>query len=620
MSLAVRLTAISLALSLVPLAIVGFLGFSQGRDFIERDTRLRLASVTALREALFGQWTVDNESRLRELANRSSLQTLVVVLMSHASSTAEYLETRSQVIDEHFVPAMTEGGFQNLSLLRGGDGLLLATTDDPPFDRLAAEQPYFIEGSTRTHVQFVYQLTGRDDPLMTIGIPVRETDETLAVLAADLDLGEMSEVLTQRNTAGTPGETYLVSPTTFFLTDPTTAGGFSVRDTTESDELERCRNNPSDISLYENQRGEPVIGAQRWMPQYELCIRTEIEQSIAFGRVNELRGLVLGIGAVVALIVAVLGLLLARSVTRPIEELVRGTAEVGRGNLSYQIPGWSAGDEIGQLTRAFNNMTQDLRATTASRNELNKEVAERKRAEAALAEQAAELARSNTELEQFAYVASHDLQEPLRMVASYMQLIDRRYRGKLDDQADEFIEFAVDGARRMQQLIADLLEFSRVGTHGQELEPVDSQKLFDEAISNLKVTIEESGATVTHDELAAMMADPRQLCRVFQNLIGNAIKYRSERTPEVHVGAVKDGDEWVFSVRDNGIGIGPEYHERIFRIFERLHAPTKYSGTGIGLAICKKIVERHGGRIWVESEPCSYTVFFFTIPAADTSV
>ena len=619
MSLAVRLTAIFLALSLVPLAVVGYLGFSQGRDSIERDTRLRLSSVTALREALYNQWATDNESRLRELANRSSLEALVTVLMSRESSTEEYLEARSQVVDEHFVPAIAEGGFTSLLLLRGGDGLVLATTDDPPFDRQAADQPYLVEGRTGTYVQFVYQLDDRDDPLMTIGTPIRMGSEAVAVLAADLDLGEMSEVLTQRNTAGTTGETYLVSPTTFFLTNPATAGGFSVRDTAESDELERCRSNPAAISLYDNQRGEPVIGAQRWMPRFELCIRTEVKQATAFGRANELRGLVLGIGAIVALIVSIIGLLLARSVTRPIDGLVRGTAEVGRGNLSYQIPGWSASDEIGQLTRAFNDMTQNLRSITTSRDELNNEVTERKRAEEALAEQAEELARSNAELGQFAYVASHDLQEPLRMVASYMQLIDRRYRGKLDDQADEFIEFAVDGAHRMQQLISDLLEFSRVGTHGQGFEQVDSQKLFAEAVSNLRLAIEESGATVTHDEFPVVMADPRQLGRVFQNLIGNALKYRGERTPEVHVGAISDDDEWVFSVRDNGIGIDPEYHERIFGIFERLHARGEYSGTGIGLAICKKIVERHGGRIWIEFEPDSYTIFYFSIPAADSN-
>jgi PAS domain S-box-containing protein len=246
-----------------------------------------------------------------------------------------------------------------------------------------------------------------------------------------------------------------------------------------------------------------------------------------------------------------------------------------------------------------------------------RDISERKRAEQSLKAIAADLARSNAELEQFAYVASHDLQEPLRMVASYTQLLARRYRGKLDTDADEFIGFAVDGALRMQELINDLLAFSRAGTRPLHVRSLDLNQLIDQLIADLAVTIGEGGARVTRDDLPAVAADATQMRQLFQNLIANGLKFhRLGFAPHVQVSATRDAHMWTFAIRDNGIGIDPQSAERIFVLFQRLHTRADYPGTGIGLAICKRIVERHGGRIWVESEIDRGTTFFFTLPEA----
>ncbi|HYL25661.1 MAG TPA: PAS domain S-box protein [Burkholderiales bacterium] len=249
------------------------------------------------------------------------------------------------------------------------------------------------------------------------------------------------------------------------------------------------------------------------------------------------------------------------------------------------------------------------------------DITERKQAEAALrrahdelAKKAEELQRSNAELEQFAYVASHDLQEPLRMVSSYTQLLAKRYKDQLPAEAQEFMHFTVDGAARMKQLIEDLLAYSRVGTKGKELVPVALEAPLKRALTNLRAAIQESGASVTSDALPTVDADEVQLAQVFQNLIGNALKFRGKEVPRIHVGAVEEAGEWHISIADNGIGIEPQYFDRIFMLFQRLHAMGEYPGTGIGLAICKKVAERHGGRIWVTSQPGAGSTFHFTLP------
>jgi light-regulated signal transduction histidine kinase (bacteriophytochrome) len=255
-----------------------------------------------------------------------------------------------------------------------------------------------------------------------------------------------------------------------------------------------------------------------------------------------------------------------------------------------------------------------LYVTEASRIRIyGLDITDLKRGERALQRAAAELERSNEELRNFAYVASHDLQEPLRVVTGYLQLLERRYKNKLDADADRYIKFAVEGAAYMEQLINDLLAYSRVSTAAKPFQPTDMQAVLNKVLAILQHSIAESAAVITSEPLPTVTADETQMTQLLQNLIANAVKFRSERRPEIHISARREDDRWTFAVRDNGIGIDPQYWDQIFVIFQRLHTRQKYPGTGIGLAICKKIVERHGGRIWVDSTSGQGSTFYFSI-------
>lgn len=270
------------------------------------------------------------------------------------------------------------------------------------------------------------------------------------------------------------------------------------------------------------------------------------------------------------------------------------------------------------LRKAYEELEHRVEARTRelalANQELQREIEERQRAEELLRQKAQELARSNADLEQFAYLVSHDLQEPLHVASGFLQLLARRYRSKLDAKGKEFIDCALDSLSRMEQLIKDILDYSRVTTRGKEFEKVDTNAVLAQVLKDLSLTIKEKQASITYETLPEVVADKSQLARVFQNLIGNALKFSGDQSPRVHVGARSTDGGYLFWVQDQGIGIDPKHCESIFLMFQRLHSREEYPGTGIGLAICKKIVERHGGRIWVESTPGRGSTFYFTIP------
>jgi signal transduction histidine kinase len=408
------------------------------------------------------------------------------------------------------------------------------------------------------------------------------------------------------------------------------------------------------------QRGYLLTGQESYLEPYNLALKTiepqikelekltvadpsqqqrfKIVESLIAQKLAELKQTIdqkksRGFGAAVSVVLTNRG--------QELMDQIRMTIQQMQGEENEQLRNWLKTREVdaqrGQLTflagiiltliafylvyRAVHQETSERKQAEASFKQLNEQLEARVQERTAeLNEANTNLVHSNRELEQFAYVASHDLQEPLRAVNSYAQLIVRKYQGNLDAKADKYLGYIMEGATRMQQLIDDLLSFSRVGTRSKVLEPIDCDRVLSQVLDNLQVAIAESNAVVTHEPLPTVLGDEIQLIQLLQNLINNAIKFRREEPPRVHVSAVNRDNEWIFSVRDNGIGMEADYFERIFIIFQRLHSRSEYPGTGIGLAVCKKIVERHAGRIWVESTLGVGTTFYFTIPVTDNRV
>jgi PAS domain S-box-containing protein len=722
--LAPKLTILFLLIVIVPLVIVGAATYGNSRQTIIRQTINHLVSTSILKEAEFNRWLDDGKKELELLARRPYFKdSFADVVQAHDDTDQTHTKIHQQIVEDRMAPLVKTGGFLELFILRSEDGRVLISTDSTQEGKYQEDQLFFIEGKKDTYIQNITYSQSLEQPVMNLATPVRDRiGNLIAVMAGRFDLGELTRIMEQGRGIHQTENTYLVNKFNFFVTEPQFGKNFALKKTVQTEGVNAALRGTDGTGFYRDYGGVPVIGAYNWLPNRELCLITEMAQSEAFAPIVRMGWVVIGIALAVAIAAALMAVIFARTITGPVRRLVAGTEEIGRGNLDYRV-GTSAGDEIGELSRAFDRMTAELKTTTVSRDELTRErdfsdsvinslpgvfylfdeegrfirwnrnfeqvteysseeissmppldffsreeqklvaekieqvfimgdasveadfltrsgrsipfyftglrmtmgnknvlagvgmdITERKKAAEALARLNEDLVRSNNELEQFAYAASHDLQEPLRMVSSYTQLLAERYEGRLDEKAQKYITYAVDGAVRMQRLINDLLTYSRVGTRGRPFENADLHALMGDAIRNLGVAIEESRAMITTGDLPTVRVDSAQLVQLFQNLLSNAIKFRGENLPRVHVSSRDGGSEWVFAVSDNGIGIERKYADRIFILFQRLHTRSEYPGTGIGLAVCKRIVERHGGRIWFESEPGKGSTFFFSLP------
>lgn len=534
------------------------------------------------------QTAIDNwfEERAAEIRNLAHLQ------------SATELRTDSFQKDLAFF-ASNQQEFESISFA-GREGIVEFSTINQ-IGSYYSDRTYYEEAlKGREYISDVLIGKVSNQPSILFSSPVYDEHYRFqGVVFGSVTLRTIDQLMAQfRN--GSSGESYLIDRNGYMITESRFLDErFESR--IDSEIMQRAFEGDRTRSSYPNYRDKLVFGGYQFVNKGQWIAVSEIEVQEVFRPFY----MQMFIVSMVVFSVLALGIMImikvSSGIERPVQYLLKGVNRLERGDYDYMIEfdgSMSTPVELVRLCESFNQMAKTIHHKQGE-----------------LTEQTEELARSNAELEQFAYVASHDLQEPLRMVASYVQLLEKRYKGQLGQDADDFIHYAVDGAHRMQNLINDLLAYSRVETKGRAFKAVDCEVVMRHVLANLQTAIQESEAVVTHDALPTIMADPTQMAQLMQNLLGNAIKFRDpDRAPNIHVGVERQKEDWVFSVRDNGIGIDPKYRDKIFLIFQRLHNKTKYPGTGIGLSICKKIVERHGGKIWVDSVPGESTTFIFKIP------
>jgi signal transduction histidine kinase len=608
-----KLTLVFVLFAAIFVAAVGALAYDSGRVALQAATASELLATTIEKQAALDNWVDERRAGIDALAGVPGMADSVAAFMA-ASAAASPAAPAAQVARDrlkHELDARVGPGKRYLALLviDPATGKVIAATDPRDEGASKADQPFFLNGRRGAYVQNPYYLATGDGLAITAAAPLWSPDgQLLAVLAGNLNPAEVGAIIGRRAGQHQTEDAFLVNSASLFVTQPRfIADPVVLRRSIHTEASKRCLTGDSGVVLADDYRGVPVIAVYRWLLDRQLCLIVKIDQAEALAPVRDFGMKLLLIGGLALLAASILAFGLARTITRPILALQGGAMRFGRGELDLCLPETS-GDELGLLAREFNTMAAAL---TEKEARLRDHAAQ---LEHEVQQRTAELARSNNDLQQFAYIASHDLQEPLRMVSSYTQLLARRYQGRLDADADEFIGYAVDGTIRMQALINDILSYSRVETRAKPFEPIDCAAVLDRTLKNLSVLIEESGAVVTHDRLPTLPADAAQLTQLFQNLIGNAIKFRGPEPPCVHIAAEQCGEEWRFSVYDNGIGIDPQYAERIFSMFQRLHTRAEYPGNGIGLAICKRIVDRHGGRIWLEPQAGQGARFCFAIP------
>jgi len=793
MSIRTKLTIMFLAIALIPLLFVSDLTYTNYKKSLEANRLSQLQDLTIFRADTIETYFAGLKSHIEVAQGFYNIKKTFPLLtrLVNNPNNPEFLAAK-KMLDEQLQQMQSVSDLSDIMLVNPEGKVVYANKPVHYSKDMSngndAEQKAFSQGKDRIYFSDVYFDKAEDNRFeILLTAPAFDFNGAfIGVIAFEVDMTPVYKLIQDTTGLGDTGEVLVgkkIGNQVEFLNplryEPNTVMKRINIGEKIGGPIQDAVQGKTGVGQLIDYRGKKVISAWRYIPSLDWGLVAKIDTEEAFADVTNLRNLSMIILIIIFVLSGIMAFSIAKSISEPIKRLSESAQIIGSGNLDYKI-GTNLKDEIGQLSRAFDKMTQDLKQTTASRDELNREIAERKQAEEALykahdelemrvqertkelsaeiaerkkAEEAVkserqrlynvletlpvyvvlltedyhvpfanrffeerfgnsngrkcyeylfgrnepcetcetytvmktnkphhwewtgpdgrnydifdfpftdtdgsklimemgiditelkrmqealqkahdilevkvdertaeleqanvQLVRSNKELEQFAYVASHDLQEPLRMIAGYTQLLQQRYKDKLDENANQFIFYTVDGVLQMQNLINDLLTYSRLETRQEDLKPVDCQAVLNDMLTTMQMTIEESGATIKHGRLPTIRVDRTQLFQLFQNLISNAIKFRSDKLPLIHITAKPQDKQWLFSVSDNGIGIEPQYLERIFVIFQRLHTRDKYPGTGIGLAICKKIVERQGGRIWAESQPGKGSTFYFIL-------
>lgn len=590
-----------LLISLVPLIIISVFSYFIAEKALSHQVLNQLESIASIQKHRIQTIIAQNFERLSFVTSNNELRFLMEKFTTDPRE--EYQDDLSKIL---FDVKRSIFCFKNLSI-QTSEGIIIASTNTEMISTSHPQEKYFIRGLVENNVD-IFFVDDRDIQLMVYLSGPIFTDRLLGVLVIECSLKNILNLVSDYSGLGRTGETILVKRDEYgdglFLT-PTRFNKFAALSKVVS---KKETSDPIIQALFKNQklytdavdyRKKPVLASTKYIETPDWGLVVKIDKEEAFSSISELQKLLIVIILSSLILVIFISYYFAQNITRPIIDLTKVAGDISKGNLSARAA-VRTDDEIGILSRVFNQMAKKL---LGARTDLEMKIQER----------TADLKRSNKELELFAHVASHELQEPLWMIANNMQLLKNHYKEKLDPDAEGIISSAIDGLEGMQERINKLLASSKERAFVKMLQPTNCEHVLQDTLSDLHEAIKETGASITYGSLPIVMADSSQLTHLFKNLISNAIKFCNHRTPKIHVDVKHKDKEWLFSVEDNGIGISPENFDCIFLMFQRLHKETEYPGTGIGLAICKKITERHGGRIWVDSKPGNGSTFFFTI-------
>ena len=607
MNLRSRILLLFVLLAIVPVVIVGFLAYYTGRQSIEQVEINHLVSTNLMKSSELTRWIEGNQQRIEELAQRPLMVQYSATMVTSDPADPSYDQARLSLEADHLSPRVKPvGGFIEMSVIGPGSGVILASSDDMQEGKYYANQRFFAEGKTHTYTQGVFYSLPLQQTTMIVSTPISDRRENLvAVLAGRLDLRDLSLIMSAQSGLSQSEKTYLVNKSNFFVTEPGSGEEYALKKTVRTEGVQAGLSGSAGVAFYEDYRNIPVIGAYKWLPEYNMCLITEVDQAEAYAPVNSMAVTMVTIVSLLTLIVVAAGFLLARTITQPLARLVAGAAEIGRhGHLDQKV-GTEDRDEIGELSRAFDRMATELKETTVSIDDLERRIHER----------TAQLEAANRELEAFTYSVSHDLRAPLRAIDGYTRILLDDYQPLLDAEGKRVCSVISDGAHKMSDLIDDLLAFSRMGRSALNPSKIDMETLVKTIFQELTTAQSRKRIDFQVDTVRPAVGDPALLRQVWVNLLSNAIKFSSrQKHAVIRVKGENGENETVYSVKDNGVGFDMQYAGKLFGVFQRLHSVREFEGNGVGLALVQRVILRHGGRVWAEGEVGKGAIFYFTLP------
>jgi len=602
-----RILLLFVLLAIVPVVIVGFLAYYTGRQSIEQVEINHLVSTNLMKSSELARWIEGNQLSIEELAQRPLMVQYSATMATFDPADPSYDPARLSLEADHLRPRVKPaGGFIEMSVINPVSGVILASSDDMQEGKYYANQHFFMEGKTHTYTQGVFYSLPLQQTTMIVSTPVSDRKEILvAVLAGRLDLRDLSLIMSAQSGLSQSEKTYLVNKSNFFVTEPSSGEGYALKKTVRTEGVQAGLSGSDGVAFYVDYRNIPVIGAYKWLPEYNMCLITEVDQAEAYAPVNSMAVTMVTIVSLLTLIVVAAGFLLARTITQPLARLVAGAAEIGRhGHLDQKV-GTDDRDEIGELSRAFDRMAVELKETTVSIDDLERRIHER----------TAQLEAANRELEAFTYSVSHDLRAPLRAIDGYTRILLEDYQPLLDDEGKRICSVISQGAHKMSDLIDDLLAFSRLGRAAINPSNIDMETLAKTIFQELTTVQSRKRIDFQMDSLPPAVGDPALLRQVWVNLLSNPIKFsRKKKRAVIRVRGENTENETVYSVQDNGVGFDMQYSDKLFGVFQRLHSVKEFEGNGVGLALVQRVIHRHGGRVWAEGEVGKGATFYFTLP------